>query len=158
MDRRLLELYNRELMYFRKRGAEFAHEFPKIAGRLGGLDESQPCSDPFVERLLEGVAFLSARVQLKFDSEFPQFTQSILNTVYPHYLSPTPSMAIVQFQPDMDEGGLAEGFVIPRGTSLFSKLGKTDQTRCEYRTAHDVTLRPIELVEAESTARGSWRR
>ena len=148
MDRRLLDLYNRELAHMRVMGAEFAKEFPKIAGRLGGLDEFQPCQDPFVERLLEGFAFLSARVQLKLQAEFPRFTQSLLETIYPHYLAPTPSMCTVKFQPDLDESGLAEGFVIPRGSSVYGTLGKTDQTRNEYRTAHDVTLWPIKVQEA----------
>ncbi len=148
MDRRLLDLYNRELAHMRVMGAEFAKEFPKIAGRLGGLDEFQPCQDPFVERLLEGFAFLSARVQLKLQAEFPRFTQSLLETIYPHYLAPTPSMCTVKFQPDLDESGLAEGFVIPRDSSVYGTLGKTDQTRNEYRTAHDVTLWPIKVQEA----------
>jgi type VI secretion system protein ImpG len=148
VDRRLLDLYNRELAHLRVMGAEFAKEFPKIAGRLGGLDEFQACQDPFIERLLEGFAFLAARVQLKLDAEFPRFTQSLLDTIYPHYLAPTPSMCIVQFQPDFDETGLADGFLIPRGSSLHSMLGKTEQTRCEYRTAHDVTLWPIRVTQA----------
>jgi type VI secretion system protein ImpG len=130
-------------------GAEFAKEFPKIAGRLGGLDEFQACQDPFVERLLEGFAFLAARVQLKLNAEFPRFTQSLIETIYPHYLAPTPSMCIVQFKPELDEKGLGEGFLIPRGSSLHSVLGKSDQTRCEYRTAHDVTLWPIKLIQAD---------
>ena len=149
MDRRLLDLYNRELAYIRTMGAEFAKEFPKIAGRLGGLDEFQPCQDPFVERLLEGFAFLAARVRLKLDAEFPRFTQSLVNTIYPHYLAPTPSTCIVQFKPELDEKGLAEGFVIPRDSSLNSMLGKSEQTRCEYRTAHDVTLWPIKVNQAD---------
>lgn len=148
MDRRFLDLYNREIMHLRKMGAQFASEFPKIAGRLGGLDEIQPCRDPFVERLLEGFAFLAARVQLKLDAEFPRFTRSLLETIYPHYLAPTPSVAIVQFGPDLDENALADGFLIPRDSSLHSRLGKTDQTRCEYRTAHDVTLWPIQVTQA----------
>ena len=148
MDRRLLDLYNREIAHLRTMGAEFAKQFPKIAGRLGGLDEFQPCQDPFVERLLEGFAFLAARVQLKLDAEFPRFTQSLLETIYPHYLAPTPSMVIAQFQPDLNEAGLADGFSIPRGSSLYSLLGKTDQTKCEYRTAHDVTLWPIQVNQA----------
>ena len=82
MDRRLLDLYNRELAHLRATGAEFAKEFPKIAGRLGGLDEFQPCQDPFVERLLEGFAFLAARVQLKLNAEFPRFSQSLVETIY----------------------------------------------------------------------------
>jgi len=148
VDRRLLDLYNRELAHLREMGAEFAKEFPKIAGRLGGLDEFQPCQDPFVERLLEGFAFLAARVQLKLNAEFPRFTQSLLETVYPHYLAPTPSMCIVQFEPDLAEGALTDGFLMPRGTSLYSMLGESGQTKCQYQTAHDVMLWPIQLSQA----------
>ena len=149
MDRRFLDLYNRELAHLRMMGAEFAKHFPKIAGRLGGLDEFQACQDPFVERLMEGFAFLAARVQLKLDAEFPRFTQSLIETICPHYLAPTPSMCIVQFKPEFDEKGLADGFPIPRGCSLHSMLGTSDQTRCEYRTAHEVTLWPITLNQAD---------
>ena len=147
MDRRFLDLYNRELQFMRGMATEFAHEFPKIAGRLGGLDESEPCRDPFVERLLEGFAFLTARVSLKLDAEFPRFTQSLLETAFPHYLVPTPSMAVVRFQPDLNEGDLAEGAVIPRDTSIFSILSKGEQTKCKYRTAHNVTLWPLQLID-----------
>jgi type VI secretion system protein ImpG len=147
VDPRLLKYYNRELQYMREMGAEFAAEFPKIAGRLSL--EGIECADPYVERLLEGFSFLAARIQLKIDQEFPRFTQHFLQTVYPHCLSPTPSMAIVQFQPDMREIGLAEGFLIPRGTALRSLLGKGDHTACEYRTAQDVYLWPIEIKEAD---------
>src|SRR2546430_16084396 len=113
MDRRFLSHYNNELQFLRSMGAEFAHEFPKIAGRLG-LDKGakEICPDPFVERLLEGCAFLTARVQLKLDAEFPRFTQSLLETVYPHYLSPVPSMAVVRFEPDPQANQLTEGYVI----------------------------------------------
>ena len=147
MDPRLLKYYNRELQYIREMGGEFAREFPKIAGRLG-LDGFE-CADPYVERLLESFAFLSARVQLKTDAEFPRFTQQLLQMVYPHYLAPTPSMTVVQLQPAMTEGSLTDGFRVPRDSVLRSPLGKGEQTPCEYRTAHDVTLWPVELAEAE---------
>ncbi|MBI4241699.1 MAG: type VI secretion system baseplate subunit TssF [Candidatus Rokubacteria bacterium] len=147
MDPRLLKYYNEELQHVREMGGEFAKEFPKIASRLG-LDGFE-CADPYVERLLEGFAFLAARVQLKIHTEFPRFTQHLLEMVYPHYLAPTPSMAVVQLQPDLAEGSLGEGFTVPRGSVLRSPLGKGDQTPCEYRTGHDVTLWPLELTEAE---------
>jgi type VI secretion system protein ImpG len=145
MNPRLIKYYNRELEHLREMGAEFAQEFPKIAGRLG-LDGFE-CLDPYVERLLEGFAFLAARVQLKLDAEFPRFTQHLLEMVYPEYLSPTPSMAVVQLQPDLKEGALAEGFVVPRHTVLRSGLTSGMQTACEYRTGQDVTLWPLELEE-----------
>lgn len=147
MDPRLLQYYNRELQFLRELGGEFAKEFPKIAGRLGL--EGFECVDPYVERLLEGFSFLAARVQLKIDAEFPQFTQHLLEVIYPHYLAPTPSMAIVHFLPDLTEGALDQGFVLPRDTELHSVLGKGEQTSCQYRTAHPVTLWPIEISEAQ---------
>jgi len=147
MDRRLLDYYNRELQHVREVGAEFAREYPKIAGRLGL--EGFECADPYVERLLEGFAFLAARVQLKVDAEFPRFVQHLLETLYPGYLAPIPSMAMVQFQPDPSEGSLAAGVTVPRGSALRSMLGKGEQTACEYRTAHEVTLWPVEIKEAE---------
>src|SRR5262245_3178108 len=147
MDPRLLRYYNQELQHLREVGAEFAREFPKIAARLGM--EGIEVTDPYVERLLEGVAFLAARVQLKLDAEFPRFTQRLLEMVYPNYLAPAPAMLVAQFRADLNEPNLARGFVIPRGSAMRGQLGKDDQTACEFRTAHDVTLWPIEIVAAE---------
>ncbi len=147
MDQRLLRYYNRELQHLREMGGEFAREFPKIAGRLG-LDGFE-CADPYVERMLEGFAFLAARVQLKIDAEFPTFTQHLFESIFPHYLCPTPSMAVVQLNPSPGEGSLVEGYVVPRGSAMRSQLGRGMQTACEYRTAHDVTLHPIEITEAQ---------
>jgi type VI secretion system protein ImpG len=149
MDPRLLQYYGQELSYIRELGGEFAREFPKIAGRLGL--ETFECSDPYVERLLEGFAFLAARVHLKIDDEFPRFTQHLLEILYPHYLAPIPSMGIMQLSPNLNESVLAQGYRVPRGSSLRSVLGRGDQTACEYRTAHDVTLWPLEIVAAEYT-------
>src|SRR5437016_7202404 len=139
MDERLLELYNLELRHLRETAAEFGRDFPKIAGRLSlDLDAKEVCPDPYVERLLEGFAFLAARVHLKLDAEFPRFTQGLLETVYPHYLSPVPSMSIVRFEIDPQQPMLAAGVPVPRGTSLKSNLGKGDKTACVFQTAHDV--------------------
>ncbi|MCD9033586.1 type VI secretion system baseplate subunit TssF [Luteimonas sp. Y-2-2-4F] len=147
MDPRLIPYYNRELQYVREMGAEFAREYPKIAGRLG-LDGFE-CADPYVERLLEGFAFLAARVQLKLDAQYPVFTQHLLETLYPHYLLPVPSMAVVQLHPDLKASGLAAGHAVPRHTPLRSLLGADERTACEYRTAHALTLWPLELAGAE---------
>ena len=146
MDPRLLPYYNRELQHVREMGAEFAREYPKIAGRLGL--EGFECADPYVERLLEGFAFMAARVQLKLDAQYPVFTQHLLEMLYPHYLQPVPSMAVVQLHPDLGDAGLAAGQAVPRHTALRSLLGADERTACEYRTAHPVSLWPIELVEA----------
>ncbi|MGC1548893.1 MAG: type VI secretion system baseplate subunit TssF [Rhodanobacter sp.] len=147
MDPRLLRYYNRELQHVREMGSEFAREYPKIAGRLGM--EGFECADPYVERLLEGFAFLAARIQLKLDAQHPVFTQHLLEMIYPHYLAPVPSMAVVQLHPDPKEGALATGYIVARQTALRSLTAHDDRTACEYRTAHDVTLWPLELAEAK---------
>jgi type VI secretion system protein ImpG len=148
MDPRLLQLYEGELEFIRQMGAEFAAEHPKIGRRLDLANTE--VADPYVERLLEGFAFLTARIQLKMQAEFPTFTQSLLQMVYPHYLAPTPSMAVVRFQPDpaaIVSG--PQGVVLPRDTVLRSLLGTEDQTNCEFRTGHPVRLLPVELTQVE---------
>ena len=146
MNPRFLEYYQQELQFIREMGTEFAQHYPKIASALdlGGTE----CADPYVERLLESFAFLTARIQLKMDAEFPRFTQHLLEIVYPHYLAPLPSMTIVQFQPDLKGGLTEEGFVLPRHTRLFSQGGVKERSKCEFRTAHELSLWPIQLEEA----------
>src|SRR5882757_7009177 len=146
MDPRLLDYYNRELQFMREMGAEFAHHYPRIAARLG-MDGIE-CSDPYVERLLEGFAFLAARVQLKIDARHPEFTQHLLEMVYPHFLSPVPSCAIAEFQPDFKEDALQAGVHIPRASALRTQLSKGERTANEYRTAHEVVLWPLTVSEA----------
>ena len=146
MDPRLLEYYNIELQHLREMGAEFAHQFPMIAARLGmnGLE----VADPYVERLIEGVAFLASRVQLKLNAEFPRFTQALLDIVYPHYLAPTPAMLVAQLQPDPNDPNLAGSKTVPRGTSMTATSAADERTACDFRTAHDVVLWPIQIVSA----------
>lgn len=146
MDPRLLRHYNQELAHLREMGAEFAREFPKIAARLGM--EGMEVADPYVERLLEGFAFVAARIQLKLDAEFPRFSQHMLEMIYPHFLAPTPSMAICSIQPNFADPALGVGVEVARGTALNSVIPKGEQTACEFRTAHALTLWPIELTEA----------
>ncbi len=147
MDQRLIKHYNEELAFMQEMGAEFANHFPKVAGRLGL--EGLQCADPYVERLLEGFAFLAARVHLELDREYPQFCQHLLEIVYPDYLAPLPSMAVVQFKAETDDPGLAAGFELPRGSAMRSGLGDQMQTACEYRTAQAVKLFPLKVAEAD---------
>ncbi len=153
MDPKLLAYYDRELRYLRELGGEFAAEFPKVAARLG-LDSFE-CSDPYVERLLEGFAFMAARVQLKIDAEFPRFTEQLLDALCPHYLGPTPSMAVVQLRPDPKQGALNAGFVVPRATAIRGNLRRGESTACEFRTAHEVTLWPIEVTRVTHAHHGA---
>ncbi|HEY0210262.1 type VI secretion system baseplate subunit TssF [Acerihabitans sp.] len=145
MDSRLLDYYNRELAWLREMGTEFAEQYPKVAGRLG-LRGAEP-ADPYVERLLEGVAFLTARVQLKMDAEFPRFSRQLLDMLHPNYLAATPSMAIVELRPDVAKGDISQGFRVPPGTVMDSRELKSRGVTCRYRTAHEVDLQPLRIEQ-----------
>ena len=147
MDTRLMKHYEGELIYLRDMGAEFAAAYPKIAARLG-MDGVEVL-DPYVERLLEGVAFLSARVQLELELQFPTLTSNLLEIVYPHYLAPTPSMMIAAMEVDTNNSAVKDGYTLPRHSVLRSRLMEGEQTPCEFRTAADLTMWPVEIAEAE---------
>ncbi|MGH8796608.1 MAG: type VI secretion system baseplate subunit TssF, partial [Caldimonas sp.] len=146
MDPRLLRYYNQELRYLREMGGEFAREFPKIAGRLGM--EGMEVADPYVERLLEGCAFLAARVQLKQDAEFPQLAQRLLDMICPNFNAPIPSMLVARLKPGNDPN-LVSGHLVARGAQLLGPETAMSSARCEFRTAQDVTLTPIRVAAVE---------
>jgi len=144
----LLMLYERELAYLRQLGADFAGKYPKVASRL--LIEPNRCEDPHVERLLEAFAFLSARIHLKIDDEFPELTQSLLGILYPHYVRPLPSMSIAEFSLDPEQGQLTTGFTIPKGATLLAR--PVNGYRCPFRTSYDVNLWPVQISSAQWTS------
>ncbi|MGS0742975.1 type VI secretion system baseplate subunit TssF [Glaciimonas sp. GG7] len=150
MHPKFLEYYSRELTYMREMSAEFSAQHPKIASRLGM--QGIAIADPYVERLIESFCFLSARIQLKLDAEFPRFTQRLLEVVYPNYGAPTPSMAVARLQPSLKEGDVTTGFKVARNSVLKATISPGEQTACEFRSGQDVTLWPIEIIEAKLTS------
>ena len=141
----LLEYYESELSFLRQMGAEFAEKHPKIAARLQ-LDANR-CDDPHVERLLEGFAFLAARVHLKIDDEFPKITEGLLSVLYPHFLRPIPAMTVTEFRLDPTQGKLTTSLRIPRGSVLYSR--PVEGVPCKFRTCYEVNLWPLEVAEAK---------
>lgn len=150
MDPRLLRIYNEELAYLRESAREFGEEHPKVAGRLG-LDTPTD-ADPYVERILEGSAFLSARVRLKIADQFPDFTQHLLNAVQPAYLAPTPSMCIVAMEPGEADPIPPEGYRIPRGSALHARFADQSGSMVTFRTGHAMTLYPLEVTACDYLA------
>lgn len=143
----LLSYYERELVFLRQMGAEFAARYPKIASRL--QLEANRCEDPHVERLIESFALLAARVHLKLDDEFPEITQALLNVVYPHYTRPVPSATIAQFVLDSGSGKVTSSLSIPRGTTLFTR--PAGGVSCKFRTCFDTKVWPLEITAAQWT-------
>lgn len=142
MNDELLPYYERELSFFRQMGAEFAAKFPRIAGRL--LLDRDKCEDPHVERLIEAFALLAARVHLKLDGDFPEISESLLSVLYPHYLAPIPSAAIVHFEIDPEQGKMTTGHRLDAGAVLFSR--PVDGYQCRFRTCYPLVLWPFEVT------------
>jgi type VI secretion system protein ImpG len=140
----LLGYYERELVFLRRMGADFAKKYPKIAARL--LLDEEKIEDPHVERMIEAFAFLAGRVGLKLDDELPEITESFLNILYPHYLAPIPSMAISQLSFGSPQDKITAALIVERGTKLNSR--PIDGSPCQFRTAFDVQLMPLEVQSA----------
>lgn len=149
MDPRLLHYYTDELLYMRELAGEFAEAHPKIARRMGM--QAAEIGDAYVERMIESFSFMSARMQMRLDDEFPRFTQPLLQAIYPNYLSPTPSMSVARLYPGGREGDLRAGHRIARGTAFIARVPDGEKTACEFRSSQDVTLYPLEIVAARLT-------
>jgi type VI secretion system protein ImpG len=137
----LLPHYEQELILLRRQAAEFAARFPGPAGRLqivGGTS-----GDAHVERMIQATALLTARVHKSLDDGYARFTESFLEVLFPHYLRPFPSCAVVQASAP---GDAASGTLIPRGTELHSR--PVDGVPCRFRTCYDVRHLPVRLPQA----------
>ncbi|HEY1942568.1 MAG TPA: type VI secretion system baseplate subunit TssF [Roseiarcus sp.] len=148
MNREFLDFYNRELSLLREQAEEFAREYPGVAERLGGLMSDR--LDPMIAGLLEGAAFLAARVQLKLKHEFADFTTNLIDQLAPHYLAPTPSFLLAQVQPKFGDPALREGRTIARGAYLDAAYRELERNvACRFRLTAPIALWPFEIARAE---------
>ncbi|HXD89236.1 MAG TPA: type VI secretion system baseplate subunit TssF [Urbifossiella sp.] len=145
MSRDLYPYYERELLAIRQLAQEFARLYPAAAGRLL-LDPTQS-TDPHVERMIEAFALIAGRIHHKLDDDFPELTDALFHVLYPHYLSPIPSAAVVQFVADAARTPLNDGFLIPRGSRLATP--PVQDVPCKYQTTYPVTLWPIGVASAK---------
>ena len=148
MNRAFLEAYNRELSLLYEGAKEFSEDFPGIAERLGGL--TQDNLDPAMAGLLEGAAFMAARVQLKMDTEFETFTAELLEQLLPNFMAPTPSALLVQAEPPYGDNGLEAGTSFPAGSYLDARYVDRDQRiSCRFRLSAPLTLWPLRIIAAK---------
>ena len=138
----LLPYYERELGLFRQYTREFSSRFPRAAGRL--LIAGDSCEDPHVERLIQSFALLTARIAKRLDDSYPQLTESLLDTLYPHYLRPFPSCSIARIFPDAAQAG-GQVTSIPRGTVLRSQ--PVQGVACKFTSSYDVTVAPLAIAQ-----------
>jgi type VI secretion system protein ImpG len=128
--------YQDELSYLRDLGREFAAAYPAIAPML-----AERGGDPDVERLLEGVAFLTGKIRQKIDDELPEVIHSVAALLFPHYLRQLPATSLVEFTPLPNV--VREKLVVARGAEVGSV--PVDGLSCRFRTTQDVELLPLAI-------------
>jgi type VI secretion system protein ImpG len=129
------QYYLQQLTNLRNKASRFAEEHPAIAPLL--MENS---TDPDVERLLEGSAFLSAVLHEKIDDDIPELIRGIVDILFPHFLRPLPSSCIIAFNP---KDALIDTIKVETGTQLASE--PVDGTRCLFKTTMDVVIAPISI-------------
>ncbi len=132
MSDSFLKYYENELDHLRRASRRFAAEFPKIASRLQ-LSE-QECADPYVERLLEGMAFLTARIARKMDDGLADFSETVLHLLGPEYMMPVASRAITQLSGDI------AGIRLPAGAAFEAPTSLPEHTKCRFLSTEPVEL------------------
>ena len=130
--------FQQELANLKELGEAFSKAHPAVAPMLSGA-----AADPDVERLLEGVAFLTALLREKLDDEFPEIVHELIQIIWPHYLRPVPAATIIAFQP---KPALKQSLKIPAGILVNSV--PVEGTTCTFRTASPVEVHPLNLVDA----------
>nr|WP_315202693.1 type VI secretion system baseplate subunit TssF [uncultured Albidiferax sp.] len=144
----LLPYYERELVFLRRYSREFSERYPKIAGGL--LMAGEVCEDPHIERMIQSFALLSARVSKRIDDDYPEFTEALLEVLYPHYLRPFPSCSIVHLDQGSSATQITAPIKVPRGTVWETRAVKG--VKCKFQTAYDVTIAPVRVAQAQFNA------
>ncbi|MBN8429898.1 type VI secretion system baseplate subunit TssF [Microbulbifer salipaludis] len=141
MTEKLIDLYERELAFVQQTAGEFARMHPAAAARLQ-LD-TDTVDDPLVARLLSGFAYMNARVQQKLSDDFPELTDAMLETLYPHYLRPIPSCAIIQFEPESDLDG-----IVHLEKDLVLESESFQGQNCRFTSCYPVDVCPFQAESA----------
>ena len=142
------ESYQKELNNLRELAVEFSEKHPALAPQLSG-----PSPDPDVERILEGVAFLTGNIRQKLDDDFPEFAQSLMQMIFPHYLQPLPSSTVIEFTP---KSILKSALEIPKGTFIDST--EVEGTSCRFQTCQDINIAPVSITDVLVEEKGIGKR
>lgn len=135
--------YEDELAFLREMGGEFARAYPDIARELGLAG-----GDPDVERLLQGVAFLTGRIRQGLDAQFPELLYPLLSHLWPQALRPSPAAVVLEFLP---RPNMFRGPEVLKAGSLVRSV-PVDGTACQFQTAYATPILPLKVSAVRLTA------
>jgi type VI secretion system protein ImpG len=134
------QYFQDELAYLKESGNLFAEYNPKLVNYL-----SESSTDPDVERLLEGFAFLTSKLREKLDDELPELSQSVIQLLWPNFLKPFPSVSLLKLTPV--ERAITNRQIAYAGMEVLSS--EIDGTQCQFQTTNDCTVYPFEISKSE---------
>ncbi|WON77457.1 type VI secretion system baseplate subunit TssF [Serratia sp. UGAL515B_01] len=149
LSERFLALYNEELRYLREDGQRFAQMHPQVAQHLGLHVDG--VLDPFVERLLEGTAFLSSRIQERLNNEHPEFALQMLGRLAPLWYTPLPSIATIAMVPDLTSPQWHSHVTLPKGSRVTLSDHSLNNQRAIFSTGRDLKIQPVLIEHVECT-------
>lgn len=138
IDSALFDDYQRELESLETFRERYRHLYP-----FAGLDRD----DPDVQRLLEGLAFFTARTRRAAERALAGYERRALEQVFPHLVTPVPSMAMLTV--DATER-MIEPRTLPAGTEVavsprVADLQGRPVPQVSYRTLRELVVRPFDL-------------
>lgn len=140
-----LKYYTNEMAYLRQSGKEFARAHPLAAKQLDLSDKES--TDPHTEKLIESVAFLTAKLHQHIDNSYGDIAAALFQVLYPTMTSPIPSMAIASFAPDYTSGRFTNLAPIAKGTLVYAR--SADDVTCRFQTIYPFTLTPLHITRAD---------
>ena len=154
--------FEREYNYLQVAGENFARKHQELGSMLR-MSEKQR-KDPMVERLFEAFSFLSGRIHERLDDDIPEFTSGMLELLFPHFLRPFPSTAILEVKPI--PAAVTKPVLVERGSEVQTPpnkykvkykvaasplehartLEKEESAEFIFRTTQDMTVRPMKIT------------
>lgn len=134
--------YQKELDHLLLAGQSFS----KVHTQARHLAERS--GDPDVERLLEGFAFLSAKVQARIDAGAPELIHHLSELLAPAQLRPIPACTMLEFSSDPSLG--RELVELPTHTTICSE--EVQGLSLKFRTTRPLTILPMVIEHCELQA------
>lgn len=136
--------FDAEMRLLNEAAVEFAQAYPEQASMLN-ITEIRD-RDPYIERLLEGMAYLTAQIRSRIDDDVPEICQTLLSQMWPQFTRPFPSSTVIEFKSKLNQLQMPHEF--PKGTVALSNSVGKEHTICEYRTTAPVILNPLSISHA----------
>lgn len=124
-----------ELAFLRDKLKEFGNEFPDVSDAL--LSKS----DPTLARLLEGFAYLTAKLQCQLDQSCPALSAALLSYLWHDALSPIPSMTIVEATP------CQHPVEVDLDSTMVSQTKERAESNFQFSALRQTILYPIKLSD-----------